>query len=89
MFLNGIHHDDQRFRDDAQAISKFVLACMVKYQRERPPEIQDGGVTAHCILAGTAFSVGTLIHKLPQRERNKLREYFVHKLDEMLREHGA
>lgn len=80
---------DERFRTDAMALSKFVTIAISKVQAARPPQMFDGIVTTHCILAGIAFSVGNLIHRLPPRERKKLREYLVQKLDDMLREHGA
>jgi len=81
--------EDDRFRNDAQGLSKYVLAGVKRVQQARPPQIFDGIVTTHCMIAGIAFAVGVLIHKLPQKDRKQLRDYLVHKLDDMLREHGA
>lgn len=83
-----IGEGDERFRGDAMALSKFVVAAMKKIQDARPPQIFDGRVTTHSIVAGIAFSVGVLIKDLPRRDRKKLREYLVQKLDDMLTEHG-
>lgn len=89
MFIEGVLHDDKQFAGDAEGLSKFFIAGMHKYQVDRPPEMQDGVVTVHVIMAAAAFSLGVLIKDLPRRERKKLREYLVAKLDDMLREHGA
>jgi hypothetical protein len=103
MFIDGIHHNDEQFSNDAKALSKSFLAIMKHYQNRRPtPEligdtpvssdvvrVQAGAVTVHCILAAEAFAIGILIKDLDRRERRKLREYLVTKLDEVLREHGA
>lgn len=51
--------------------------------------VQAGAVTTHCLLAAAAFALGVLIKDLPRRERRQLREYLVHKMDEVMREHGA
>lgn len=89
MFIDGLYTDDKTFGQDAENLSKYMLAGMVHYQNRRPPEIQDGKVTTHVIIAAVSFAVGVLIKDLPARERKKLREYMVHKLDDMLSEHGA
>lgn len=89
MFIDGILTDDRSFQLDAEGVSKFLLAGIVHYQRSRPPDVQDGKVTTHVIFAAAAFSLGVVVKDLPPRERRKLREYLVHKLDEMLKEHGA
>lgn len=78
---------DERFRRDAEAYSKFVLAGMKRAQENRAE--QDGTVTAYCIVAGHAFAMGVLIKDLGASDRRRLREYFIKKLDDMLREHGA
>lgn len=102
MFIDGVHHSDEHFRSDAQELSKSFLAIMKHYQNRRPtPEligdvrpqgpvrVQNGAVTAHCILAGCAFSLAVLVKDLPPRERRKLREYLVTKFDEVLGELGS
>lgn len=80
--------EDERFRADAQGVSKYVIAGMRKVQNARPPAVFDGVTTTYCMIAGIAFSVGVLIHKLPAVERKRIREYLVHKLDQMLAEHA-
>jgi hypothetical protein len=102
MFIDGVHHSDEQFGKDAKELSKSFLTIMKFYQNRRPtpeligqaspgPEVrvQDGRVTVHCVVAAIAFSVGVLIKDLDRRERKKIREYLVSKLDEVLREHGA
>ena len=93
MRMNGndlpIGWEDAQFQRDAQNLSKFVLTAYKTTQQARPAEIFDSGVTACCILAATSFAVGMLLKDLPPRERKRLREYLVHKLDDVLREHGA
>lgn len=89
MFIEGIFHEDKRFAGDAEGVSKFMIAGFHKYQVDRPPQMQDGVVTLHVLLAATAFAVGVLIMHLPRKQRNKLREYLIAKLDMMLDEHGA
>lgn len=102
MFIDGVHHSDEHFRHDAQELSKSFLAIMHHYQNRRPtpeligdvrPEgpvrVQDGTVTAHCILAGNAFALAVLVKDLDPRQRRKLREYLVTKFDEVIRELGS
>ena len=94
MFLDGKGNkagawEDDQFRRDAELVSKFIIKAYSVVQQSRPPEIYAGPVTVRCIIAGTMFAVGVLIKNLPPRERKYLREYMVHKLDDMLKEHGA
>jgi hypothetical protein len=102
MFIEGVHHSDEQFQHDCRELSRSFLAIMKFYQNRRPtqemlgdaphgPETraQAGAVTTHCLIAAAAFAVGVLIKDLPRRDRKRLREYLVHKIDEVLREHGA
>lgn len=102
MFIDGIHHSNEQFAHDAKELSRSFLTIMKFYQSRRPtPEligesarvpdvrVQDGRVTVHCLLAAVAFAIGVLIKDLDRRERQKLREYLVHKIDEVLAEHGS
>ena len=89
MFIDGVLHDDKRFQGDAEGLSKFFIAGVHKYQTDRPPEMQAGEVTAHVVLAALAFTAGVLMMKLPRKQRHRMREYLISKLDEMLKEHGS
>jgi hypothetical protein len=61
MFIDGIHHSDEQFRRDAEGVSKYLIAGYKFYQDRRSVQEQDGNVTAHVLLAATAFTVGVLI----------------------------
>lgn len=89
MFIDGLFHEDKRFAGDAEGLSKFFISGIHRYQKDRPPEMQAGEVTVHVVMAAAAFALGVLIKDLPRRERKKLREYLIYKLDDMLKEHGA
>lgn len=89
MFIEGIFHEDKRFAGDAEGLAKFFIAGMHKYQTDRPPEMQDGVVTVHVIVAAQMFAIGVLVKDLPRRDRKKIRDYMVAKWDMFMKEHGA
>jgi len=89
MFIEGLFHDDKQFAGDAEGLSKFFFAGIHKYQTDRPPEMQDGVVTVHVVMAAAAFTLAVMIKDLPRPERKKIREYLIAKFDDVLREHGA